>query len=98
MGFKEARMLLIEALQSRQYGYEDREDLEEKNLLAAKQVTPGFVIQLLWRCSGLEYESRKHHLYPHLLCHVFKPVFDGERWYVKAFFVSTRAIFISVHR
>ncbi|HEX6369627.1 MAG TPA: hypothetical protein VF006_11975 [Longimicrobium sp.] len=91
-------MLLIEALRNRRYEYEEREDLEEKNLLAANRVTPGFVIQLLWRCSGPEYESRKHHLYPHLLYHVFKPVLDGERWYVKAYLVSTRAVFISVHR
>lgn len=98
MGFKDVRMLLIDALRSRQYEYEERDDLEEKNLHATERVTPSFVIHLLWRCSGLEYESRKHHLYPHLLCHVFKPVVDGERWYVKAYFVSTRAIFISVHR
>lgn len=98
MGFKDVRALLIDALQSRQYGYEDREDLEEKNLLAAKRVPPGFVIRLLLRCSGLEYECQKHHLHPHILCHVFKPVLDGERWYVKAYFVSARAIFISVHR
>jgi hypothetical protein len=98
MGFKDVRTLLIDALMAREYGFDDREDLAEKNLLATKQVTPGFVIRLLLRCGGLDYECRRHHVHPHLLIHVFKPVLDGERWYVKAYFLSSQAIFISVHR
>jgi hypothetical protein len=98
MGFKDVRMLLIEALESGQFEVEERNDIDEKNLLAAEKISPEFVIRLLLRCTGREYESRKHHSRPHVLCHVFTPVLDDERWYVKAFFVSARAIFISVHR
>lgn len=98
MGFKEVRTLLIDALESRQYEYEDRDDLDEKNLLAVRKVKPEFVITLLRRCTGLQYESRRHHMHPGIQCHVFTPELEGERWYVKAYFLSARAIFISVHR
>jgi hypothetical protein len=98
MGFKEVRTLLIDALQSGQYQHEWRSDSPTKNLLAIELVTPGFVVQLLLRCGGNDYECSKHHTREHTLCHVFTPVLDGERWYVKAYFVSARAVFISVHR
>jgi hypothetical protein len=98
MGFKEVRTLLIDALRSDQFDFEEREDIDEKNLLAAQKVTAAFVIRLLLRCNGHEYECRKHHTLPHVLVHVFTPLFGQKRWYVKAYFVSSRAIFISVHR
>lgn len=98
MGFKDVRTLLIDALQSNDYEFEERTDQDEKNLLAAGKVTREFVIRLLLRCSGGDYECRKHHFLPRVLCHVFTPVLDGQRWYVKAYFLSARAIFISVHR
>jgi hypothetical protein len=98
MGFKDVRTLLVDALQSGEYGFEDRDDIDEKNLLAVNKVSPDFVVRLLLRCTGLQYDCRKHHFYPHVLCHVFTPVLDGERWYVKAYFLSSHAMFISVHR
>jgi hypothetical protein len=98
MGFKEVRTLLVDALRSDQFEFEDREDIDGKNLLAAEKVNAEFVIQLLLRCDGREYECRKHHTLPRVLVHVFTPLLGGERWYVKAYFVSSRAVFISVHR
>jgi hypothetical protein len=98
MGFKDVRALLVDALRSDQFGFEDREDIDEKNLLAAEKVTVEFVIRLLLRCDGHEYECRKHHTLPRVLVHVFTPLLGGERWYVKAYFLSSRAIFISIHR
>jgi len=34
---------------------------------------------------------------PGILCHEFMPELDGEGWYVKAYFLSADAVFISVH-
>jgi hypothetical protein len=98
MGFKEVRARVIEALQSGQYRHEDRENQREKNLLYAQEVTRGFVVDLLLRCSGDQYESSRHHLHPNLTCHVFTPERQGERWYVKVYFRPNAAVFISVHR
>lgn len=97
MGFKEVRARVIEALLSGQFRHEDRENQREKNLLHAQEVTRGFVVDLLLRCSGDQYESSRHHLIP-VTCHVFTPERGGERWYVKVYFRPDEAVFISVHR
>lgn len=97
MGFKEARALLIEALQSDQYRAEDRSDVREKNLLDTEEVTPAFVIHLLNRCAGWEYGTSKHH-FQDVWCHTFTPQLGAERWYIKAYFQpGGEAVFISVH-
>jgi hypothetical protein len=98
MGFKDARAMVVAALQSGQFRHEQRADAAEKNLLDAGEVTAGFVADLLLRCSGIQYESSHHHSDPDLLCHIFKPELRGERWYVKVFILSSVAVFISVHR
>jgi hypothetical protein len=98
MGFKDVRARVIDALESELYQNEEREDGDQKNLLAAREVTPGFVAMLLRRCSGDQYEARLHHADPDRLCHIFKPELRGERWYVKVYFQRSIAVFISVHR
>ncbi|HEX5869407.1 MAG TPA: hypothetical protein VFY65_03265 [Longimicrobium sp.] len=98
MGFKDVRARVIQALQSGQYGHENRENQRKRNLLYAHDVTPEFVVDLLLRCSGDQYESSRHHLHPALTCHVFTPERRGERWYVKVYFLLDEAVFISVHR
>lgn len=98
MGFQDVRSLVIEALQSGQFQHEDREDQQEKNLLSAQKVPVNFVVRLLMRCSGEQYETRIHHSDTSLLCHIFKPEMQGDRWYIKVFFRRSVVVFISVHR
>ena len=98
MGFADARRRLIEALQGGAYGFEPREALTEKNLLAVGEVNVAFVVRLLHRCQGADYHASPHELDPRILVHVFRPRLAGERWYVKAYFLSQMAVFISVHR
>lgn len=98
MGFKAARELLIDALESGKYQHEWRADIEEKNLLAVGDVSPEFVVCLLRRCAGGQYRSSPYHFDQRILCHEFTPRLDGERWYVKAYFLSASAVFISVHQ
>lgn len=97
MGFKDARARIIEALASGQFRHEARADADEKNLLDTRKVTAGFVVRLLLRCSGTEYEARAHHLNRELVCHIFTPELEGERWYVKVYFLERDIVFISVH-
>lgn len=99
MGFKEARALLIEALQAGNYDREQRSDVWEKNLLYTDEVDAAFVVRLLGRCAGWEYDTSPHHSREGIWCHVFTPRLEGERWYIKAYFRSDGvAMFISVHR
>lgn len=98
MGFKEARRRLIEALQSGNIDFEKRPDFREKNLLFTGEVDAAFVIRLLRRCAGWEYSTSKHHFLKDTWCHIFTPQLRGQRWYVKAYFLTATAVFISVHR
>lgn len=97
MGFKDVREMVIHALKSGSFAQEPRPDIGNKNLLHAKEVTVEYVIGLLRRCSGDDYESSRHHSDPSLICHIFTPERRGERWYVKVYFLGSIAVFISVH-
>ncbi len=97
MGLRDVRCLLIDALESGRVQHEYRADMESKNLLAVGEVTPEFVVRLLQRCQGREYTASPYHYDRGVICHEFKPSLDGERWYVKACFLSSDAVFISVH-
>lgn len=98
MGLRDVRCLLIDALESGRVQHEYRADMESKNLLAVGDVSPEFVVRLLQRCQGRDYKATPYHLDPRVLCHEFKPCLDGECWYVKSYFLSGDAVFISVHQ
>lgn len=98
MGFKIIRALLIDALQSDRFRAEPREDIRTKNLLWAGQIDAAFVIRLLLRCDGTRYRTSEHHQLEDVECHIFTPEMEGEQWYIKAYLLPERAVFISVHR
>src|SRR4051794_21015352 len=98
MGFNAARSLLIDALGAGRFQHEARRDLESKNLLAVGDVSAEFVIDLLRACRGNQYLATPYHFDASIVCHQFKPVVRGQGWYVKAYFLSSDAVFISVHR
>ena len=98
MGFLDVRVLLIDALEAGRVQHEFRADMESKNLLAVGEVTPEFVVSLLRRCRGSQCRCSPHHFDQRVLCHQFTPQLNGERWYLKAYFLSADAVFISVHQ
>jgi hypothetical protein len=98
MGFVAARSLLLDALESGRFQHEERRDIESKNLLAVGDVTPEFVAGLLRACRGSQYKATPYHFDQRIACHTFTPCAAGEKWYVKAYFLSADAVFISVHR
>ena len=97
MGLREIRTLLVDALASGRYQHEERNVVSEKNLLATEEVSAAEVILLLQRCRGDQYSASPHHFAPTIACHVFRPTLGEERWYIKAYFLSRDAVFISVH-
>ena len=101
MSLRDARSRLIAALREGRVEHEAREVLEEKNLLAIGEVDVETVIRLLQRTRGEQYTETPHHWAAEVRVHVFTPVVDGERWYIKAYFLASsggNATFISVHR
>lgn len=101
MGFREARAALIRSLLAGDYQHEAREALSEKNLLAVGDVTAGEVVVVLRRARGHQYSCAPHDWDRDTMVHVFRPLLFGERWYVKAYFLTegeSTAVFISVHR
>jgi hypothetical protein len=101
MGFGSARKAAIQALSEGAFLHEARDALSEKNLLAVGDVTAQEVISLLHRTRGDQYSSSPHDWDPGTVVHVFRPIIDGARWYVKVYFLEkpTRtAVFISVHK
>jgi hypothetical protein len=96
--FKETREELIKKLEAGDFDSEPRDAMDEKNLLAIGVVSAADVVRLLRRCKGTQYSASPHHKVKKILVHIFQPVdMDRRRWYIKAYFVARRAIFISVH-
>ncbi len=100
-GLRAARTRVVAALREGRIQFEEGTVRSGKNLLQTGDVSPEFVIRLLGRCKGDEYEESPHHFDPGTPCHVFKPISEGVRWYVKCYFLSEEpeegAVFISVH-
>lgn len=98
MGFRDAKAALIAALEAGDYVHEPREVQEEKNLLAIGEVSAAFVSDLVRRTSGNDYSLGAHDADASVDVHVFKPMKNAQRWYVKAYFAPrSSAVFISVH-
>lgn len=101
MGFRDARRRLIAALQAGAYQHEALDIRQEKNLLGLGEIEEEAVITLLRRTRGDQYQNSPHHWDRSTTVHVFRPQYEGERWYIKAYFLESEgggAVFISVHR
>ena len=94
IGFKEAKRLAIEALESGSYQIERRSALSSKNLLATGEVTDAEVVAILKRCSGQHHRRDEHHVRKGVDVHILKR--DG--WYIKFYILTPDVLFVSVHR
>ena len=54
---------------------------------------------MLLRCNGTQHRESVHYGDASFLVHEFFPEWNGERWYVKAFFDTATSVwvFMSVH-
>lgn len=101
MSFKAVRGKVVAALLDGRFSHEERDQAEGKNLLASGHVSAEAVVRLLRRCRGDQHRSSPHHADPRQTVHVFKPIDESGRWYVKCYIVEVdgiEAVFISVHR
>lgn len=101
MGFRAAKAAVVRALREGDYEHEARDALREKNLLAVGDVDAEEVARLVLRTPSNRYRESPHHEDVSVTVHTFRPLVDGEEWYVKAYFLEGEdgtATFISVHR
>lgn len=101
MGYREAKAAVVRALRKGDYVHEAREALQEKNLLAVGAIDAETVVRLVLKTSSARYDVSRHHADRDVQVHTFRPIVDGEGWYVKVYFLDGQegtATFISVHR
>ena len=92
-GFIAVRQAVIAALSSGKYLSEEREDIDEKNLLAVGEVTAETLVAALKRCSGRDHACSAHHRLVNVRVHVIR----AGGWYIKFYFLEPDTWFISVH-
>ena len=61
IGFKEAKRHALEALEMGVFQHEVRNQIDEKNLLHAGDVTTEEVINIIERCNGRHHTENSHH-------------------------------------
>ena len=102
MKMKPTRTKLIAALEGGDYIAQPREDEPSKNLLATGDVEASEVVEMLKACRGEYFDSDVLHGESETMVYIFKPMYQGDRWYIKGYFVEQPAtgeiaVFISVH-
>lgn len=101
MGFNEVKRRVIACLDAQAYDAVARGAMFENNLLSTGEVSAEHVKRIIGRCNGTQYTAKPMTEHPSTLKHEMKPVFEGEQWFVRFYFIerpSETAMFISVHK
>ena len=93
MGFKQAKSEVIDCLKNGYVLHEERNNIDVKNLLATGAVTVDEVIAVILRAHGGDYCCSPHDFNHEIKVHILKT----KGWYIKWYFLSPDAVFISVH-
>ena len=97
MRFKDAKSQVLACLASGNIQHEQRQVINVKNLLVTGQVSEDDVSDIIGRAKGNEYELSKHHVSSAIDVHILKTRYQGQRWYIKWYFIEPDSVFISVH-
>jgi hypothetical protein len=97
MGFKDTKHKVLECLSSGNILHEIRQGIDVKNVFAKGQVTVDEVSLIIARAKGTQYELFKYFAVSSLDIHILKTRFDGQRWYIKWYYVAPNSVFVSVH-
>jgi hypothetical protein len=97
VGFKEAKVRVLNCLVSGHVLHEERGSIDIKNLLATGSVSVEEVAQIIGRSAGNNYVCTPHHFDKDIDVHVIKTRYAGQHWYIKWYFLSPDSVFISFH-
>ena len=98
MKFSPAKRLIKEKLTSGEIQHEARKEIDKKNKLSTGELTPDEVNKLLDRATFNDFDTSPHDKDASITVYIFRPLVDGTRWYIKAYFIEPDVWFISVHK
>lgn len=95
MGFKEAKRLLIHALQNVACQHDTWKNAYAKNLLQTGRISAERLCEIVKRCQGQDHRTSPHHGDRNVEVHILV----REGWYLKFYFPTPEsAVVISVHQ
>ena len=97
MGFKAAKIRVLNCLATGHVLHEERNSIDIKNLLATGLISVKEAAQIIGRSSGTNYSCSPHHFDNDIDVHVIKTTFLGLHWYIKWYFLDPDIVFISFH-
>jgi len=98
VGFKDIKRIAIDYLKKGAFDHEARTDINVKNLFSIGMIDTDYVISLINKTSGEEYQSSPHHQDKTIDVHIFRPFKDDFYWYIKFYIIEPDIIFISIHK
>lgn len=97
MGFRQAKSRLLTALGSGELTHESRSVQQLKNLLSTDELSLTEAIRIVSATRGGQADCNPHHFAPEIEVWIFKPVFEGQGWYVKFYDYDDQVVIISIH-
>lgn len=85
MGFRDAKRGFIEAMKCSRVAHETRASQGDKNWISSGQVSLEAAVEIVSSTRGDQASAGAHHFDPSIEVWVFKPIHEGERWYVKGY-------------
>ena len=87
MGFKDAKRAFLRALEEDDVIHDQR-SIEEKNWIANNKLTLARAREILVCARGDQASCSPHHFLVGTDVWIFKPVHDGQQWYVKGYLLE----------
>ena len=97
MGFKDDKQAILEMLRQGLHLHETRAFQAEKNWLSTGDITQEKAWEIVSKVSGRLAESSPHHAVSSIKTWIFKPEWEGQRWYIKCYLDEGTLTFISFH-
>lgn len=99
MGFTEDKGRMLEALSEGRVIHEERSYQEEKNLLAAGQISEDEAVTILRSVRGTHAHPSKHHYDAGQKIWIMTATVASVTWYIKAYLrrEEDRVVFLSFH-
>ena len=97
MGFKNAKVKVLDCLTTGHVLHEERGSIDIKNLFGTGLISVKEAAEIIGRATGNDYSSSPHHYDNDIEVHVIRTTYLRQRWYIKWYFFEPDCVFISFH-